>query len=144
MHPFQDQINRMWLLIKLRIKANKQGFWLEVVDLSYVILEIKLRLLLTSKAGKKNLPIPKEKIEKQDYLMTLANLAKDNYFLNQNIWKKVKDFNKTRTDAIHGLAQGRISYHDLEDICKNTENLINEIQNSWLPITYGNEETSKD
>jgi hypothetical protein len=141
MHPYQDQINRMWSLIKLRIRAIKQGYWLEVIDLTYIILEIELRLLLTSKARKQGKPLSTTEINEQKYLMSLANLASNKGFLDDSLLEKIRDFNNKRRDAIHGLAQGRISYFNLEDVYKNTTELIYNIQNRWLPISYGPEET---
>lgn len=114
MHPYQDQVDRMWEIIKLNGKARKNGFWLESLSLSYVLLEVELRLLLTSKVGKDGIPISLEKIEKQQYLMQLANLAKDNKFLDEDTWRRIKEFNDVRKEAIHGLIRGEISYAELE------------------------------
>jgi len=144
MHSYQNQINRMWDLIKLRSRAKKQGFYLEVIDLTYILFEIELRLLLTSKAGEKKLPLPKLKIDNQKYLMNLANLAKDNKFLDYKLWREIKKFNDFRSSAIHGLAQGKISYPDLKNICDSTTNIIYDIQSCWLKITIGKEETLED
>ncbi|MFA7385925.1 MAG: hypothetical protein WCZ99_03230, partial [Candidatus Paceibacterota bacterium] len=119
-------------------------FYLEVIDLTYILFEIELRLLLTSKAGEKKLPLPKLKIDNQKYLMNLANLAKDNKFLDYKLWREIKKFNDFRSSAIHGLAQGKISYPDLKNICDSTTNIIYDIQSCWLKITIGKEETLED
>ena len=140
MNPYQDQVNKMWDLIKRRISAQKNGFWLESISLSYILLEIELRLLLSSKAGTSGIPIPPRKINNQNYLMKLANLAKDNGFIDETIWKRTKDFNEARRKAIHGLAQGEISYSELKEPALSTGNLIFDIQSRWLPITFGPEE----
>ena len=58
MHPYQDQIDKMWDLIKHLGAAQRNGFWLEVINLRHVLLEIELRLLLSSKAGESRKPIP--------------------------------------------------------------------------------------
>lgn len=51
-HPYQDQVDKMWDLIKKRKLAYSNGFWLECMSLSYILLEIELRLLLSSKVGR--------------------------------------------------------------------------------------------
>lgn len=141
MHPYQGQINRMWDLIKRKISAQKNGCWMESIDLSYILLEIELRLLLSSKAGNSGIPIRPRKIDDQDYLMNLANLAKDNGFVDKIIWKRIKEFNHARKKAIHGLAQGEISYDDLKEPALSIGNLIFDIQSRWLPIEFGPQET---
>jgi len=140
MHPYQDQVDKMWDLIKRKISAQKNGFWLESISLSYILLEIELRLLLSSKAGASRNPIPPRKIDNQDYLMNLANLAKDKGFIDKTIWNRIKDFNSTRKKAIHGLAQGEISYEDLKEPALSIHNLVYDIQSCWLPIKFGPEE----
>jgi len=144
MHPYQDEVNKMWDIIKLRVRAIKQGYWLEAIDLTYILLEIELRLLLTSKAGAKGKPLSKDKIDRQRYLMNLANLAKDSGFLSESLWERIREFNNKRRAAIHGLAKCKISYHELEKVCKNTEELIYDIQSLWLPIKYGEEEVYEE
>ncbi|PIP17197.1 MAG: hypothetical protein COX44_01185 [Candidatus Portnoybacteria bacterium CG23_combo_of_CG06-09_8_20_14_all_37_13] len=131
----------MWKLIKLQLRAKRKECWLEVIDLTYILLEIELRLLLTSKGGNQNVPLSRNKIDQQEYLMSLASLAKNKKFLNYSLWKKIVNFNKKRKDTIHGLAQGRISYTKLKDVCENTTELIHDIRNLWLPIIYGEGET---
>lgn len=144
MHPYQDQLNRLGNFIKLRNRAIHEGFWLEVIDLTYVLLELELRLLLTSEAGKQGKPLSRMKIDKQRYLSDLAKLAKDNEFINSILWKQIADFNKRRRDAIHGLAQGRISYSELKDVCSDTSTIIFDIQSCWLPLSYGKIDTFKE
>lgn len=144
MHPYQDQVNRMWEIIKLNGRARKNGFWLESLSLSYVLLEVELRLLLTSKAGKDSTPISPEKIENQQYLMQLANLAKDNKFLDEGTWLRIKEFNDVRRKAIHGLTRGKISYAELETPATQFIDLAYAIQSRWLKITIGKEETYEE
>lgn len=129
----------MWDLIKRKIKAQHNGFWLETISLSYILLEIELRLLLCSKAGNKK--IPPRKIDAQNFLMTLANLAKDNGFIDEKIWEQIQKFNEGRRKAIHRLAQGEIEYEDIKEYVKDTTELIGEIQSRWLPIKFGEVET---
>lgn len=144
MHPYQDQVNKMWEIIKLELRAKKNGFWLESLSLSYLLLEVSLRLLLTSKAGKDGIPLSSEKIDKQRYLMQLANLAKDHKFLDIETWEKIKEFNDIRGKSIHGLMRGEITYEELEEPAKNTFEIAYAVQNKWLPITFGKAETYEE
>ena len=137
MHPYQDQVNRMWDLIKLKIRAQKNGFWIEALDLSYILLEIELRLLLSSKAGNKGRPIDAEKIDKQEYLMSLANLAKDRDFIDKDTWDKLQDFNDVRRKTIHKLAQGEITYDQLAEPVSEVTKIVHVLQEQWLPIKIG-------
>ncbi|MBI2400606.1 MAG: hypothetical protein HYV23_06085, partial [Deltaproteobacteria bacterium] len=95
---------------------------------------------LTNALGKTT-PVNLEKILGQKYLMNLANLAKDNGFINQNIWERIKKFNGFRKKAMHGLIQGEISYDDLRMPCLEVEQLSLDIQDCWLKITFGPAET---
>ena len=141
MHPYQDQTDRMWEIIKLELKAKKNGFWLESLSLSYILLEARLRFLLKSKAGKDGIPLPSHKIDKQKYLMSLANLARDHEFINHEIWSKIREFNDIRKKAIHGMIHGEITYSELKEPAENVFEIAYAIQNRWLPITIGKEET---
>jgi len=136
-HPYQYQVNKMWEMIKRKNLAQANSFWLESLSLSYVLLEIELRLLLSSKAGDSSIPIPPEKINQQNYLMELANLAKSNGFIDEAMWNKIRDFNQYRSKAIHGLAQGDIEYDELKEPALNTTILLYDIQSCWLPIKFG-------
>lgn len=144
MHPFQSQAGRMWDLMKVYLRAKKSRYWLETICLAYTILEIELRFLLSSKAGKSGKPISPQRIKKEEYLSGLAKLAKDNNFIDDNTWTKIDNLNKIRRDVIHGLAQGKISYDDLEKPCTGISELFSEIQEYWLPIKIGPEESYKD
>lgn len=140
MHPYQGQINRMWELIKLRNRALKNKFWLEAVDLTYILFEVELRLLLTSKAGKQGMPFPPSYINKMEYLKDLADLAKEKEFLSSVIHGEVMSFNKARRKVIHGFIQGKIEYSELEKVCKEATNAIYKIESLWFPIIVGPEE----
>ena len=144
MHPYQDQVNRMWEIIKLENKAKKNGFWLESLSLSYILLEVELRLLLTSKAGKDESPLSSDKIDKQIYLMQLANLAKDHGFIDKETWEKIQEFNDIRKKGIHGLIRGELTYAELEEQAKSTFEIAYAIQNKWLQITFGKQETYEE
>jgi len=140
MHPYQDQTNRMWNFIKLWNQAQKSGYWLEFICLSYILLEIELRHLLSSKAGENSIPLPPKEINEQEYLYTLGKLAWEKKFIDNDIWKRIQDFNKKRRNAIHSLAQGKISYDDLKETFSDVCELINDIQRIWLPYKVGPEE----
>jgi len=144
MHPYQNQVNKMWEVIKLELRAKKNGFWLESLSLSYMLLEVNLRLLLTSKAGKDSIPLSSGKIDKQLYLIQLANLARDHKFIGRVTWQKIKEFNDMRRKAIHSLIRGEITYEELEEPAKNTFEIAYAIQNKWLSITFEKVETYEE
>jgi len=141
MHPYQDQIDRMWGLIKLRIRALKNEFWIETMDLTYILLEVELRLLLTSKAGEAGKPLPPSEIDKADYLKSLADLSLEKKFIDSNLYNEVLSFNTARRKMTHRLIQGEIEYSQLENVCKDSSDIIYKIQSQWLPITIGPTET---
>lgn len=143
-HPYQDHVDRMWNIVTLYSRAYRMGFWMETIDLLYILLECGLRMLLTSKAGINKNPMTRVKIDKQQYLIQLAKLAKDNVFIDDYLYEKIKIFNRSRADAIHGLIQGKITYQELEKVCKYYSSLQGEIQDKWLTITVGKEESRKD
>jgi hypothetical protein len=64
MHPYQDQINKLWEVIKLRNRAAKGEFWIEAIALTYVVFKVHLRLLLTSGAGEAGIPLWPSDIDK--------------------------------------------------------------------------------
>ena len=131
-------------LIKQKNYAQRNGCWLESISLSYILLEIELRLLLSSKAGALKIPIPPRTIDNQEYLMKLAKLSKAKGFINEDILKRIREFNKVRRRVIHGLAQGKISYSDLRETAFNCSQVVYDIQSCWLPIKFGQEETRPD
>lgn len=134
-HSYQEQIDRMWNLIKLNNQAKRKKFWLESISLSYILLEAELRLVLFAKG------FSTDTIDNQPYLMNLANLAKDNGIITSDLWDKLHDFNTKRRQAIHGLVKGEIQYDDLEEPAIQFSELAGEIQGQWLTIDIGDEET---
>lgn len=131
-HPYKDQIFRMWDFIKRFLEARENGFFLEAINLAYILMEIELRLLLYNKVDKKGKPIPTRLIDEQKFLMELANLAKKRYCIDNVLWEKIKEFNDTRKKAVHGLAQGKISYEELEEQVQRYGKIAFEIQSRWL------------
>src|SRR5947207_13616880 len=96
--------------------------------LTYILLEVELRVLLTSKDGKQGKPLLPAEINKEIHLSTLAKLARKEKFIDKRLYKEIVSFNDKRNDAIHGLVQGRIEYSQLESVCKETTDLIHKIQ----------------
>lgn len=143
-HPYQDQINRMLELIKHQKLAGKSGFWIEHISLSYILLEIELRLLMSSKASPSRKPLPRREIDKQKNLWRLTKLAKRKEFISETIKERISNFIRTRDKAIHRLAYGEIPYNDLKDPAYSIGNLIFDIQNIWLPIEWGLVESYED
>jgi len=145
MGEYSDQVHRMWDFIKKMKKAREQGFWLETICLSYTLIEIQLRFLLgRTKLGKKNMPLPVWKIDNMKYLMQLATLAKDNSFIDQNLWAKIKDFNDDRIIAIHQLAKGKIEYDDLKEPASKYYEIVSSIQSCYIHTEVGPEEKRPD
>ena len=140
MHPYQDQVNRMWPLIEKYSRAIKNAYWIETLCLSYTLLEMGLRLLLSSKAGPSQFPPPRADIDRYEYLSTLANFARDEGYLEEALRDRIMEFNNARRLAIHRLAQGEISYDDLEATAKTAGQLMGDIQEIWLPKKIGEEE----
>jgi hypothetical protein len=143
MHPYQNQVDRMRELVKLWIRASNNGFWIEEVSLTYVLLEVELRLLLTSKAGKQGKPLSPSEVDNAEYLKALADLALKEDFIKHELYNKIISFNNVRRKVIHGLIQGNIKYSELEDICKSSSNIIYDIQSLYLQVTIGPEESVK-
>lgn len=130
----------MWGVISLKIRAQKNESWIEAISLSYTLLEVELRLLLSSKASNSGRPVPIEKINKQKHLMDLANLAKRKGFIGADIWKTIRDFNDVRNRAIHGYITGEVSYSELREPALTATEVIGAVQDRWLPIEWGQEE----
>lgn len=137
MHPYQDQVNRLWEIIKLRNRAAKGEFWIEAIALTYIVFEVHLRLLLTSGAGEAGISLSPSDIDKKEYLRDLANLALNKKFINPTLHNKILSFNRDRNKMIHHFAQGKIQYSELKATYETTTSTIAEIQSQWLKITVG-------
>ena len=138
-HPFQDQVSKMWDFIQKRSRAITNEHWIEALSLTYTLYEMNLRVLLSSKVGDRK--ITPEQIKNQKNLINLANLARDNGFIDQTIWDRIQKFNDGRIDTIHYLAQGKIEYEQIREVLRKASRLFYDIQNCWMPITFGEIET---
>ena len=144
MHPYQEQVNKLWSILKRCLTAKEEGYLIEAISLGYTLLEVNLRLLLTSKAGKNGQPFSSQTLDKMKFLMDLANLAKENGFIDNTLYEKLDNFNTIRKDAIHGLVQGRIDYAKIEKGTSKINELIGDIQSRWLTITFGEEKRASE
>jgi hypothetical protein len=144
MHPYQDQITNLWEIIKLQNRAAKSEFWIEAIALTYIIFEVQLRLLLTSKAGESSIPVPSGDIDDKRHLRDLTDLAIKKKFIDNTLYDKILSFNNSRNKMIHGLIQGKIQYSELKNTFKSTSSAIYEIQSRWLKITVGPLQTRPD
>lgn len=140
MHPYQHQINKLWEIIKLENRAKKNGFWLEALSFSYMHLEVELRMLLTTKSGKNNIPLAKETINRERYLMSLANLARENKFIDSKTWEKIKQFNDIRKKTIHKFIQDDMKYEELENTVNIAIDIVGDIQSRYIKLVWGEEE----
>ena len=136
-HPYQEQTDRVWNVIKFEIRAKENGFWIESISLSYVILEYQLRILLSCKVDKAGNPISTVKINKAEYLIALANLAKEKDIIDDGLYNKIKQFNDFRRTFIHRLLLEDLNYSQLEEPAKNAWRITEEIQSKWLKLTWG-------
>ena len=129
----------MWSLIKLIKRSLDCKCWIEVIALGYILLEVELRLMLFAKG------YTKEEIDKQKFLLDLANLAKQFMDIeDRNIFDNIKTFNTVRRKAIHRFAQGEIEYGDLEGEAQKIFSLTGKIQSLWIKITIGPEESYRE
>ena len=126
-------------LIRYRIRAIENGYWLEALALTHLFVETQLRLILSGISGQSGKSIPKSKIENQKYVMQLANLAKDNRIVNNATWQMIKNFNRARNEAIHGLSSGQITYDDLREPAVNAGDLISQLQRYYVTVNIGPE-----
>ena len=136
-HPFQYQADRQGTLMRLQVRAWRGGFWVESSSLSYSLMELVTRLLLSSGRGSDGEPIPPDIIERQRYLMDLATLARDRSFMPPDLWNRIRSWNGRRADMTHGLAQGRIKYEELKAVAWEGMQLYGAIQNEWLQPVVG-------
>ncbi len=130
-----------WGIVQLYCTAQRKQSWIECICLGYTMLEMALRYLLKSKAGPSGQPLPDSKIERCRYLMDLAALARDEGFLSQPIFDEIDSFNESRIKAIHKLLSETVTHAELQETAKSISSIYGKIQDLWLKITIGPEET---
>lgn len=102
-------------------KALAEKRWIEAISLAYTVLEVAFWVLLEVKE------VADEKISKEDYLLGLADLAKDEGFINGDIYRQVKEFNKTRALAVHHFLRfkgEKISYDGIGKALEGVDKLF--------------------
>src|SRR5437867_1824869 len=103
-----------WGTVQLYVSALKKSAWIEATSLGYTLLEMQLRFLVKSKAGRSGKPLDDAVVEKCDYLMQVAVLARDEGFLPQALFDKVKAFNAARIRVIHKLLTETVTVSELQ------------------------------
>ena len=139
----QVQDERLWeqLLGRLR-RAYEAGCYLEVLAIRYILLERQLRVLLFMKLGNGNPdPTIAKKIGDEDYLAGLALLAHKSGLIDDQLLIDIQGFNDARAAATHGLAQGRITYDEIEATTEKYRDLEYRVQSQWL--TWGKPKLSQ-
>jgi hypothetical protein len=94
-----------------------------------------LRYLVKSKARPSGQPLDDAAVERCQYLLQVAALTRDEGFLNQTLFEKVKLFNDARIRAIHKLLTETVKVTELEAAARSVSPLCAEIQRLWLKIT---------
>lgn len=134
-----DTIDK-WGIVQLYVSALKKSAWIEAISLGYTLLEMQLRFLVKSKAGRSGLPLDDATLEKCEYLMQVGALARDEGFLTQVLFDKVKAFNAARIRAIHKLLTETVTISELKSTASLVSPLYKEIQGLWLKISIGPEQ----
>ena len=125
-------------LIRYRIRAMQNGYWLEALVLAHLFVESQLRLVLClpTQSGCR---IPDDTIDEQRYVMQLATIARNNGIIDEDTWSMIREFNTARNDAVHNLSSGEISYEGLEGPARSADNLISRLQDYYAPHSIGRE-----
>jgi hypothetical protein len=131
-----SQVDR-WGIVHLYVEALRKAAWIEAVSLGYTLLEMELQYLARSKARMSGQPLPEDRIEKCRYLMDVAVLTRDEGFLPQPIFDRVKAFNDARIRIVHKLLTETVTLAEIEDAAKSISPISQEIQALWLTITFG-------
>ena len=108
-----------WGIVQLYVAARKKAAWIEAISLGYALLEMQLRYLARSKARVSGQPLPEARIKKCKFLMQVAALTRDEGFLPQPIFDKVKAFNDARIRAIHKLLTETVTTAELESAAQS-------------------------
>jgi hypothetical protein len=105
---------------------------------------MQLRFLVKSKAGRCGQPPDGATVEKCEYLMQVAALTRDEGFLPQELFEKVKAFNAARILAIHKLLTGTVAISESQSAASLVSPLYKEIQHLWLKITIAEQRVAGD
>ncbi len=122
----EEKLRRNWSFIEQRNReAQRDGYWIESISLSYMMFEVAFWVLLEKKG------VPDEEIDKQKYLIQAANFARDEGYINGDIYRRVKEFNDTRRLIIHRFIRGEISYEKgiFEPALRGVDQLFHDILN---------------
>jgi hypothetical protein len=134
-----DTINK-WGVVQLYSSALKKSAWIEAISLGYTLLEMQLRFLVKSKAGRSTQPLDDATVEKCEYLMQVAALARDEGFFPQVLFEKVKALNAARIRALHKLLTETVTMSELQSAASLASPFSKEIQDLWLKKSFGAEQ----
>ena len=126
-------------LIRFRIRAVENGYWLEALVLAHLFVETQLRLILWGIPGPSGKRIAKSTIDDQKYVMQLANLAKDSGVIDEETWAMIREFNSARNKAVHDLSSGEITYGELETPALSASDLMSRLQRYYVAVNIGPE-----
>ena len=123
----EDKLRKNWSFIVQRNReAQRNKYWIESISLSYMMLEVAFWVLLEKKE------VSDEEIDKQKYLIQVANFARDKGYIDGDIYRRVKEFNNTRKLIIHRFVRGEISYEKVvfEPALRGVDQLFHDILNA--------------
>ena len=124
--PHQSQIDRMQEISELHMKAQENGFWLETISLTYILIGVELRILLFQRG------VSEAIVTRQRQLMELATLAKGRGFIGQRLWGKIQGLEEDKNEASDQFARGEIEYAELETSARAFTELVLEIHSKYL------------
>lgn len=120
----EKKVRENWRFIEKRNKeAKRDGYWIEAMSLSYMMLEVAFWVLLEKKE------VSEGEVDKQRFLIDLAKFARDKGYINGYIYERVQKVNKTRGLIIHQFARGKISYEKgiFEPALRGVDQLFHDI-----------------
>ncbi len=118
----EEKLRENWSLIEQRNReAQRDGYWIESICLSYMMLEGAFWVLLEKKG------VSDEEIDRQKFLIKTAKFARDEGYINGDIYKRVQEFNDTRRLIIHRFVRGEISYKAQKPALRGVNQLFHDI-----------------
>ena len=103
-------------------RAINEKHWLEAIVLAHMYIETQLRTVL----GKE---IRKAKRTKNDEnVIGLVEKANEKKKIDDDLAKRLTEFNNSRNNAVHHLSIGIITYDELEPTARQAGSLIHELQ----------------